>query len=113
MPQGAKSYCYDYPRPAVTVDLVLFALDRDALKVLLIRRKHDPFAGCWAFPGGFIEMDETLQAAARRELEEETGVSFRGPLATLGVYAEPNRDPRGRTISVAHVAVIGPPPPRV
>ena len=68
-----KKYTYDYPRPAVTVDVVLVTREADP-HVLLIRRKADPFAGRWALPGGFIEMDETLEESARRELREETGV---------------------------------------
>jgi 8-oxo-dGTP diphosphatase len=106
-------YCYDYPRPAVTVDLAVFALSRDGLRVLLIRRKHDPFAGRWALPGGFLEIDEPIEAAARRELKEETGFESTGPVAFLGVYGDPGRDPRGRTISMAHVAVIQGGPPEV
>jgi 8-oxo-dGTP diphosphatase len=68
-----KQYCYEYPRPAVTVDLVVVTRKRPR-RVLLIRRKHEPFAGMWAIPGGFVDMDETLEAAARRELREEAGV---------------------------------------
>jgi 8-oxo-dGTP diphosphatase len=101
-----KSYCYDYPRPAVTVDLAVFALAGDELRVLLIRRKHDPFAGSWALPGGFLEIDESIEAGARRELKEETGYDATGPIAFLGAYGDPTRDPRGRTISLAHAAVI-------
>ena len=106
-------YCYDYPRPAVTVDLVLFALSGDELRVLLIRRKHDPFAGSWALPGGFLEIDEPIEEGARRELKEETRFEVTGPIAFLGVYGDPKRDPRGRTISMAHAAVIRGAPPEV
>jgi 8-oxo-dGTP diphosphatase len=105
-------YCYDYPRPAVTVDVVAFALEGGTLRVLLIRRKHDPFAGRWAVPGGFLEIDEPVEAGARRELREETGLEIAGPLAFFGVYGDPGRDPRGRTISLAHVATVAGPPPR-
>jgi len=99
-------YCYDYPRPAVTVDLAIFGLSLDGLRVLLIRRKRDPFAGSWALPGGFLEMDEAIEAGARRELREETGFEATGPVAFLGAYGDPGRDPRGRTISLAHAAVV-------
>lgn len=100
------SYTYEYPRPAVTVDCVIFGLDSShQLKVLLIQRKHDPFAEHWALPGGFIEMDEDLETAALRELKEETGVSnvFIEQLYTFGA---PERDPRGRVISVAYFALV-------
>jgi 8-oxo-dGTP diphosphatase len=106
-------YCYDYPRPAVTVDLAVFALSGDELRVLLIRRKHDPFAGSWALPGGFLEIDEPIEAGARRELKEETGYETTGPVVFLGAYGDPDRDPRGRTISLAHASVIQGVPPDV
>lgn len=105
-------YCYEYPRPAVTVDLVAFTFDGDAVRALFIRRKKEPFAGRWAIPGGFVEMDEPIEAAARRELREETGWDATGPVALIGVFGDPGRDPRGRTISLAHAtAVRGPCPP--
>jgi 8-oxo-dGTP diphosphatase len=106
-------YCYKYPRPAVTVDLVVFALGDDGLRILLIRRKHDPFAGCWAIPGGFLEMDESAEDASRRELREETGLDHRGLVAPIGFFSAPGRDPRGRTISLAHAGVVRGPLPRV
>ncbi len=106
-------YCYDHPRPAVTVDLAVFAVDGDGLRVLLVRRKHDPFAGSWALPGGFLDVDEPIEDAARRELAEEAGFRADGPLSFLGVYGDPGRDPRGRTISLAHVAVLRGPCPAV
>jgi 8-oxo-dGTP diphosphatase len=99
-------YCYEYPRPAVTVDVVVFALLDQSLRVLLIRRKHEPFAGRRAIPGGFLEVDEPVDEAARRELREETGLEIPGPLEPIGFFAKPGRDPRGRTISLAHAAVI-------
>jgi 8-oxo-dGTP diphosphatase len=104
MGDKAKQFCYDYPRPAVTVD-VLIVTPGPERRVLLIRRKHDPFAGMWALPGGFVDMDEALDAAARRELEEETGVRA-GHLEQLQAFGDPGRDPRGRTISIAYLAVI-------
>lgn len=97
-------YSYEYPRPAVTVDVVVFALQQRRLKVLLIKRKAPPFAGCWALPGGFLEMDEELVDTARRELYEETGLKI-GKLQGLGAYGKIGRDPRGRTISVAYLAL--------
>lgn len=103
-------YCYDHPRPAVTVDLAAFAFDGEHLRTLLIRRKHDPFAGRRALPGGFLDADETSLAAARRELKEETGLEV-GPVEFLAVFDEPGRDPRGWTISLAYAAPVPWPPP--
>jgi len=102
----SSPYCYEYPRPAVTVDLVVFAWIDEALRVLLIRRKHDPFAGRWALPGGFLEMEEPDDLGARRELREETGLVVTGPIAPIGFFARPGRDPRGRTVTLAHAAVL-------
>ncbi len=100
----AKQFCYDYPRPAVSVDIVI--VTREAKRrVLLIRRKHDPFEGCWALPGGFVDMDESLDDAARRELFEETNVRA-GKLVQLHAFGDPHRDPRGRNISVAYLAEV-------
>ncbi|MBV9122053.1 MAG: NUDIX hydrolase [Planctomycetes bacterium] len=99
-----KKFCYDYPRPAVTVDIVVLTREEKP-RVLLIRRKQDPFAGKWAIPGGFVNMDEDLESAARRELQEETGVQA-GQLEQLHTFGDPNRDPRGRTISVAYITRV-------
>ena len=99
-------YCYDYPRPMVTVDLVVFAVAADGLRALFIKRKKDPFAGRWAIPGGYLEIDEPIAFAARRELEEETGLKGLPLVEEIGVFGTPDRDPRGRTISVAHAAIL-------
>lgn len=96
---------YQYPRPALTVDCVVFGLDEDDLKVLLIERNLHPFAGTWAIPGGFIQMDETLEEAAARELKEETGLQkvFLEQLYTFGAV---ERDPRDRVVTVAYYALV-------
>lgn len=99
----------DYDRPSVTVDVVLFSIIDGELKVLLVKRKHWPHAGMWAFPGGFIRMDEALEKAAYRELKEETGVdSDEVYLEQLYTYGDPGRDPRTRVITVAYFALVGP-----
>lgn len=99
------SFTYAYARPAVTVDCVVFGLDDADLKVLLIERDREPFAGRWALPGGFVEPDETLEQAALRELAEETGVS-RVYLEQLYSFGDPGRDPRDRVITVAYYALV-------
>lgn len=101
----ADTYTYAYPRPSVTVDMVLFAYLEDQLKVLLIQRGGEPFRDQWALPGGFIQMDESLDAAARRELQEETGVTD-VYLEQLYTFGAPDRDPRGRVITVAYFALL-------
>ncbi len=93
------SYTYDYPRPMLTADCVVV---RSGSEVLLVRRGGEPFKGCWALPGGFMEMDETIEHCAVRELEEETGLRFaEQDLRLIGVYSAPGRDPRGRTVTAA------------
>lgn len=92
-------YTYPYPRPALTVDIVLLRSGKSGEKVLLIQRKHAPFEGRWAFPGGFVDEGEKLKAAARRELREETSLEVAG-LQQLGAFGDPGRDPRGWTVSV-------------
>lgn len=100
------AYTYDYPRPAVTVDCVVFGLDpTDCLQVLLIQRRLDPFAGQWALPGGFVRPQEGLVQAARRELQEETGITDLF-LEQLQAYGQPQRDPRGHTVTVAFYALV-------
>lgn len=98
-------YTYEYPRPAVTTDCVIFGFDAQGLSVLLIERGIEPFKGCWAFPGGFMQMDEDAESCARRELEEETGL--RGVhVEQFGTFSGVNRDPRGRTVTIAHFALV-------
>ncbi len=98
-------YSYEYPRPALTVDCVIFGLDKHTLKILLIQRAKEPFAGSWAFPGGFVDMDETTENAAKRELEEETGIQDMF-LEQLYTFSKVDRDPRGRVVSVAYYALV-------
>lgn len=100
-----KKHSYEYPRPAVTVDCVVFGVDDEGLKLLLIQRDAPPFEGSWALPGGFVAMDEDLDQAALRELQEETGVS-RVFLEQLYTFGSVDRDPRGRVISVAYYALV-------
>ena len=101
------AYTYKYPRPAVTADCIVITKEADA-KVLLIQRGDDPYKGCWAFPGGFMNMDETTEQCAIRELEEETGLKVKD-VHQIGAYSKVDRDPRGRTITVAYLAVIDEP----
>ena len=98
-------YTYEYPRPALTVDCVVFGFDEGDLKVLLIERDLKPFAGRWALPGGFVNLDETIDTAARRELAEETGLTeiYLEQLYTFGTV---DRDPRERVVSVAYYALV-------
>ena len=97
-------YTYDYPRPAVTADCVVITREKEP-KVLLIQRGNEPFKGQWAFPGGFMNMDETTEQCALRELEEETGLKVT-EIQQIGAYSKVDRDPRGRTITVAYLAII-------
>ena len=98
-------YSYEYPRPAITVDIILFTFQNNELKALLVRRKQPPFAGKWALPGGFVQIDEEIEEAARRELSEETNVNDIY-LEQLYTFGEPDRDPRGRVITVAYFALL-------
>ena len=99
------AYTYKYPRPALTTDCVVFGLDDENLKVLLIQRAAEPYQGQWALPGGFVNLDETLEQAARLELEEETGIRdvYLEQLYTFGALG---RDPRERIVSVAFYALV-------
>lgn len=98
-------YTYEFQRPSLTVDCVVFGLDDEDLKVILIQRKLDPLKGKWAIPGGFVHIDETLEDAATRELKEETGIEnvFLEQLYTFGSV---DRDPRERVVSVAYYALV-------
>ncbi len=98
------TYCYEYPRPAVTVDAIVFT-DTETPKILLIRRKNRPFQNAWAFPGGFVDMNETLEEAVVRELQEETAISLSN-LRQFKAYSRVDRDPRGRAISVAFIGTV-------
>jgi 8-oxo-dGTP diphosphatase len=99
------NFNYKYARPAVTADCVVFALDEEDLKVLLIQRAQEPFQGRWALPGGFAEVGESLEDTARRELQEETGLKnvF---LEQLYTFSKPERDPREHVITVAYYALV-------
>ena len=101
------SFCYKWARPGLTVDAILIAC-KPQLSVLLIERKHDPYAGSWALPGGFVEENEPLHVAAARELLEETSVKLpkTAKLSQVGAYGNPGRDPRGWTIGVAFATLI-------
>ncbi len=90
---------------ALTVDMVIFSVFEESLKILLVKRKYPPFENCWALPGGFVEKDEDIEPAAKRELEEETGVKDIC-LEQFGVFGKPGRDPRGRTVSTVYFAVV-------
>jgi 8-oxo-dGTP diphosphatase len=99
-------HTYEYPRPALTVDCIIFGLDAQLeLKVMLIQRDIPPFQGQWAIPGGFVRMDETLEQAALRELQEETGIHD-VYLEQLYTFGELKRDPRDRIVTVAYYALI-------
>lgn len=98
-------YTYDYPRPSVTVDIIVFTFQQEELRVLLVQRNGEPFAGDWALPGGFVQMDEDLETAAHRELVEETNVQD-VYLEQLYTFGEPERDPRGRVITVTYFALL-------
>jgi 8-oxo-dGTP diphosphatase len=99
------SFTYDYARPALAVDCVVFGLDAEELQILLVQRDLDPYRGQWALPGGFVRIDETLDDAARRELTEETGL-HKVFLEQLYTYGALDRDPRERVVSVSYYALV-------
>lgn len=98
-------YAYEYPRAAMTTDQVIFGFDGQQLYVLLVQRGVEPYFGRWAFPGGFMQMDETLRECAERELKEETGVSGIY-MEEFGTFSDVNRDPRGRVVSTGYYALM-------
>lgn len=100
-----NKYCYKYPHPAVTTDCVIFGFDGTKLKVLLIERGIEPYKGRWAFPGGFINMDESCEEGALRELKEETGLST-AYIEQFHTFSDPHRDSRERVITVAYYALV-------
>jgi len=107
------TFAYKYPHPAVTTDCVIFGYDlKEGLSVLLVKRGIEPFRGCWAFPGGFLQLDpargpvdENAEAGARRELKEETGLNT-AFVEEFGCFSDINRDPRERVITIAHFALV-------
>ena len=105
-------YVYDWPRPMVTVDAIVFAFSRHRPRVLLIKRGAEPFQGKWAIPGGFVEMDEELEDAAARELYEETGLRD-VPLKQMHTFGKCRRDPRGRQITIAFMGIAEKGSPKV
>lgn len=100
-----KLYTYKYPHPAVTADNIVFGFDGKDLNVLLIKRNFEPCKDCWAFPGGFMNIDETIEQCALRELEEETNLKVEY-LEQLKVFSTVDRDPRERVITVAFFTLI-------
>ncbi len=100
-----KKYCYKYPHPAVTTDCVIFGFDGVELNVLLIERGIEPFKGRWAFPGGFVNIDESAEDGARRELREETGLE-NAYMEQFHTFSAPSRDPRERVITIAYLALV-------
>lgn len=98
-------YCYKYPHPSVTTDCVIFGFDGSKLKVLLVERGVEPFKGRWAFPGGFLMMDESAEVGALRELKEETGLEG-AYIRQFHTFSDPNRDPRERVITIAYYALV-------
>ena len=105
MEENKEMYSYRYPRPAVTADCVIFGFDGVGIKVLLIQRGIEPFKGKWALPGGFMNMNETVEECAKRELKEETGLT-NASVEQFHSFSDVNRDPRERVVTVAHYALV-------
>lgn len=101
----SKGYTYKYPHPAVTTDCVIFGFDGTKLKLLLIERGIEPYKGSWAFPGGFLRMDESAEEGALRELQEETGLTG-AYIEQFHTFSDPDRDPRERVITIAYYALV-------
>lgn len=101
------NYTYEYPRPALCCDTVVFCGPTEARRVLLVKRAGEPYQDWWALPGGYVDEGERPVEAARRELAEEAGVIWEGPMVPVGTFADPGRDPRGWTASAAYLADIG------
>lgn len=101
----AEGYAYKYPRAAMTTDAVIFGFDGQELQLLLVQRGIEPYKGRWAFPGGFMRMDETIEECAVRELQEETGL-LSPYMQQLGIFSDVNRDPRGRVVTTAFYALV-------
>ncbi|MBP5375925.1 MAG: NUDIX hydrolase [Bacteroidaceae bacterium] len=99
------TYQYKYPHPSVTTDNVIFGFDGQTVKVLLIERGGEPYKGYWAFPGGFLEMDESAEEGARRELMEETGLTA-GVVRQFHAFSAPDRDPRERVLTIAFYSLV-------
>ena len=96
-------YCYKYPHPAVTADCIVYNIEDETLKILLIKRKNEPYKDFWAFPGGFVNIDESAEVSAIRELKEETGLEVT-KIEQLKAYSTPDRDPRERVITIVFIA---------
>lgn len=107
VPGAQFPYQYRYEHMAVTTDCVIFTYEDHELKVLLVRRGGEPYKGCWSFPGGFLRMDETAKEGALRELQEDTGLEA-ATIGELGVFSDPDRDPRERVITIAWYALVKP-----